>query len=68
MLHNIISRKCSNEQVPTMLTEIFLSCSFGASKSAFLVPETELKQNQEFHTKYGMTILNSTVIPSTPKY
>lgn len=67
MLHNI-SRKRSNEQVPTMLTEIFLSCSFGASKSAFLVPETELKQNQEFHAKYGMTILNSTMIPSTPKY
>jgi len=69
MLHNIIARKLNNEEVPTTLTEIFLfSCSFGASKSAFLVPETELKQIQEFHTKYGTTVLNSTMIPSTLKY
>lgn len=49
MLHNIMSRK--EVVVPTKLTELFLSCSFGTSKSAFLVPETELKQIQEFHTK-----------------
>lgn len=64
-----MSGKLSEEEVPTMSTEILLSCSCGgASKSAVLFPGKELKQIQEFHKKHVTTILNSTMIPSTVKY
>lgn len=64
-----MSGKLSEEEVPTMSTEIFLFCSCGGvSKPAVLSPGKDLKQIQEFHTKRVRTILNSTMIPSTVKY
>lgn len=60
-----MSMKLGNEEVHTMVSEIFLSCSSDALESDFLLPETELKQCQEFYTKYGTTfffVLNSTMI------